>query len=316
MGGGKSPGILFTGLYHRAFAALPDLHFRGVKAFSTSGSRFTMESFVIETKVGFSIPKLGLGTFQMTGAACQTAVERALAMGYRHIDTGRMYANEGEVGAGIAASGIPRGELFITGKVCHALATPDEARASLDETLRRLQTEYLDLCLLHWPRAGLDIRGILEMLTRAAEAGKTRHIGVANFPSRLLRTAVEEIRAPIVCDQVEYHVLLDQTPLLRYLRAHDMMLVAHVPLARGRLVDHPALQTIGSRHNATPAQVALKWLIDQDGVAAIPKASREESLRENFATLDVVLDDADRAAIAALPKDQRLVNPPFAPAWD
>jgi 2,5-diketo-D-gluconate reductase B len=151
---------------------------------------------------------------------------------------------------------------------------------------------------------------------RARDAGKTRRIGVANFPLWLLRTAVEEIRAPIFCDQVEYHVLLDQTPLLNYLRAHDMLLVAHVPLARGRLLNHPALQTIADRHNATPARVALKWLLDQDNVAAIPKAGRMVSQRENLAALDLTLDDADRAAIAALPKDQRLVNPPFAPRWD
>lgn len=262
------------------------------------------------------LPKLGLGTYRVNGAACQAAVESALSLGYRHIDTGQMYGNEAEVGCGLAASGLNRDTYFLTGKVCHALATPVEARAALEETLRRLRTDRLDLCLLHWPRAGLDIPGILEMLVRARDEGLTRDIGVANFPLRLLRMAVEDIQAPIVCDQVEYHVLLDQTPLLRYLRAHDMTLIAHVPLAQGRLADHPALAGIAARHGATPAQVALKWLLDQDGVFAIPKAARVASQGENLAALDLVLDDADRAAIAALPKDQRFVNPPFAPVWD
>jgi 2,5-diketo-D-gluconate reductase B len=262
------------------------------------------------------LPKLGLGTFRMTGAVCQAAVESALALGYRHIDTGQMYGNEADVGAAIAASGIPRAEIFLTGKVCHALATPEEARASLDASLGRLRTDYLDLCLLHWPRAGLDIPGVLEMLVQARYAGKARRIGVANFPLRLLRMAVEEIGAPIFCNQIEYHVLLDQTPIRSYLRAHDMMLVAHVPLAQGRLAEHPALRAIASRHHATPAQVALKWLLDQDGVAAIPKAARPISQRENLAALDLVLDDTDRAVIASLPKDQRFVDPPFAPEWD
>jgi 2,5-diketo-D-gluconate reductase B len=162
----------------------------------------------------------------------------------------------------------------------------------------------------------LDIPGILEMLTRARDDGLTRQIGVANFPLRFLRMAVEDIQAPIVCDQVEYHVLLDQTPLLTYLHANDMTLIAHVPLAQGRLADHPDLARIATRHGATPAQVALKWLLDQDGVAAIPKAAREVSQRDNFKALDLVLDDTDRAAISALPKDQRFVNPPFAPVWD
>ena len=261
-------------------------------------------------------PKLGLGTFRMTGAACQAAVESALALGYRHIDTGQMYGNEDAVGAALGASGIPRAEIFLTGKVCHALATPDAARASLDESLTRLRTEYLDLCLLHWPRSGLDIPGILEMLTRAMEAGKAWRIGVANFPLRLLHMAVEEVGAPIFCNQIEYHVLLDQTPILTYLRAHGMMLVAHVPLAQGRLAEHPAMRAIAARHGATPAQVALKWLLDQDGVAAIPKAARPASQRENLAAFDVTLDDEDRAMIASLPKDQRFVDPPFAPQWD
>ena len=262
-----------------------------------------------------ALPKLGLGTYRMSGAACQAAVESALTLGYRHIDTGQMYGNEAEVGAGLTATGLSRDSYFLTGKVCHALATPADARVSLEETLRRLRTDYLDLCLLHWPRAGLDIAGILAMLMRARQDGLVRQIGVANFPLRLLRMAVEEIRAPIVCDQVEYHVLLDQTPLLRYLRAHGMTLIAHVPLAQGRLAEHPALARIASRHGATPAQAALKWLLDQDGVAAIPKAGREVSQRENLAALELVLDDSDRAVIAALPKDQRFVNPPFAPVW-
>jgi 2,5-diketo-D-gluconate reductase B len=262
------------------------------------------------------IPKLGLGTYRMAGSACQAAVESALALGYHHIDTGQMYANEADVGAGLAASGLSRQAYFLTGKVCHALATPDEARAALEETLCRLRTDYLDLCLLHWPRAGLDIPGILEMLVRAQQDGKTRLIGVANFPLRLLRMAVEEVGAPIVCDQIEYHVLLDQTPILTYLRNHAMTLIAHVPLAQGRLAAHPDLARIAARHDATPAQVALKWLLDQDGVAAIPKAAREASQRENLGALALKLDDDDRARIAALPKDQRFVNPPFAPIWD
>jgi len=223
------------------------------------------------------LPKLGLGTYRMNGAACQAAVESALSLGYRHIDTGQMYGNEAEVGSGLAASGLPRDRYFLTGKVCHALAKPDEALASLHETLRRLRTDYLDLCLLHWPRAGLDIPGVLDMLMRAQQDGLTRRIGVANFPLRLLRLAVEEIRAPIVCDQIEYHVLLDQTPTVSYLRARGMTLIAHVPLAQGRLAEHPELARIAIRHDATPAQVALKWLLDQDSVAAIPKAGREIS---------------------------------------
>jgi 2,5-diketo-D-gluconate reductase B len=128
--------------------------------------------------------------------------------------------------------------------------------------------------------------------------------------------AVEQVGVTLFCNQIEYHVLLDQAPMLNWLRAHGMWLIAHVPLARGRLVAHPLLAAIGARHGATAAQVALKWLLDQDSVAAIPKSAREASQRENLAALTLTLDDTDRSAIAALPKNQRVVNPPFAPAWD
>src|SRR5579859_101080 len=143
-----------------------------------------------------ALPKLGLGTYQMHGPECQAAVETALTLGYRHVDTGQMYGNEAAVGAGIAASGVPRAEIFLTGKVCHALATPEEARVSLDASLERLQTDYLDLCLLHWPRKGLDIPGVLKMLMQVQNSGKARRIGVANFTLPLLRLAVLEVGAP------------------------------------------------------------------------------------------------------------------------
>jgi 2,5-diketo-D-gluconate reductase B len=269
---------------------------------------------MIEANPG--MPKLGLGTYQMQGAGCQAAVESALALGYRHIDTGQMYGNEAAIGAGIVASGVPRAEIFLTGKVCHALVAPAEARVSLDITLQRLQTDYLDLCLLHWPRVGLDIPATLEMLMQAQDSGKTRRIGVANFTLPLLQLAVTEVGAPLFCNQVEYHVLLDQSSVLKWLRERDMMLVAHVPLARGQLVDHPALAGIGARHGATASQVALKWLLDQDGVAAIPKAGRTVSQRGNLGALDLQLDEADRDVIAGLPKNVRVVDPPFAPKWD
>ena len=262
------------------------------------------------------LPKLGLGTWTLSGPSGQAAIEHALTLGYRHIDTGQMYGNETECGAAITASGLNRSDIFLTSKVCHALTTPGEARVSLDQSLERLRTDYLDLCLIHWPRAGLDIPGVLEMLMRAQQGGKIRRIGVANFPLKLLKLAVEDVRAPIVCDQVEYHALLDQSKLLTWLRARQMVLIAHVPLARGLLTNHPDLARIGARHGASSAQVALKWLMDQENVAVIPKAGRPTSQQQNLGALDLILDDADRAAIAALPKDRRVVDPPFAPAWD
>jgi 2,5-diketo-D-gluconate reductase B len=148
------------------------------------------------------------------------------------------------------------------------------------------------------------------------EAGLVRQIGVANCTVAHLRQAVEEVGAPIVCNQIEYHVLIDQKPVLDYMRAHGIAVVAHVPLAQGKLADHEALAAIGRRYDVSAAQVALAWLLDQPNVAAIPKAERRESQLANLEALRLHLDDADRAAIAALPKTLRCVNPPFAPVWD
>jgi 2,5-diketo-D-gluconate reductase B len=265
---------------------------------------------------GISLPRLGLGTFRMQGDTCRAAVESALALGYRHLDTAEMYANEEAIGAAIAASKVARGDLHITTKVWNENLAPDAIRKAFDASLKKLRVDHIDLYLVHWPARNMNLPAIFETLMKLREEGRTRAIGVANFNTALLKTVVEEIKAPIACDQVEYHVMLDQTPLRKYLAAKSIPLVAYCPLAQGRVASDAALAKIGKKHNATAAQVALKWLLDQDGVAAIPKASRAESQQANLDALKVTLDDEDRKIIASLPKDRRCVNPGFAPAWD
>ena len=265
---------------------------------------------------GIRMPRLGFGTFRMQGDVCRAAVESALALGYRHIDTAEMYANEDAIGAAIASSGVPRGELHVTTKVWNENLAPDAMRRAFDASLKKLRLDVVDLYLVHWPKPGMHLPSMFETLMKLKEEGRTRAIGVANFNIALLKTVVEDIGAPIACNQVEYHVMLDQTRLRQFLSAKSIPLVAYCPLAQGRVASDPDLAAIGRKHNATAAQVALKWLLDQDGVAAIPKASRRESQQANLDALKVKLDDADRKAIAALPKDRRCVNPGFAPAWD
>ena len=265
---------------------------------------------------GIALPKLGLGTFKLTGADGQAAVESALAMGYRHIDTAEMYGNEEPVGAGIAASGVARGDLHVTTKAWHDHLAPDALRRALDGSLGRLKLDHVDLYLVHWPAPGMDLAAALSTLVRLKEEGLIRALGVANFTLPLLRQAIEEIGAPIACNQVEYHVYLDQSGLLDYLRPRSVPLVAYCPVAQGRVADDPVLARIGAKHGASPAQVALKWLLDQDGVSAIPKSQRPAGQRANLDAWKVTLDDDDRRAIAGLRKDQRLVNPSFAPRWD
>ncbi len=265
---------------------------------------------------GIAMPKLGLGTFRMQGDACRAAVESALALGYRHLDTAEMYGNEEAIGAAIAAARVPRAELHVTTKVWVDNLAPDAIRRAFDASLKKLRLDHVDLYLVHWPSRSMKLPAVLETLMKLKAEGRTRAIGVANFPTALMKVAVEEVKAPIACNQVEYHVMLDQSKLMKYLAAHNIPLVAYCPLAQGRVADDATLAKIGRKHDASAAQVALKWLLDQDGVAAIPKASRAESQQANLDALKVTLDDADRAAIAALPKDKRCVNPGFAPAWD
>ena len=264
---------------------------------------------------GMRMPKLGLGTWAMTGRACTEAVSHALSIGYRHIDTAQMYGNEAEVGAAIAQSGIRRDELFVVTKVGGGNFAPDAVRRACDASLKALKTGYIDLYLIHWPTPTMDLRATLGEFERLRERGLIRHIGISNFTVALMRQAVEEIGAPVACNQIEYHVLLGQSRVLNYARSKGMAITAYCPLARGGLSRNRTLVQIARKHGATPEQVALKWLLDQDILAAIPKASRPENQQANRDAFNVQLDDEDRAAIAALPKNERVVNSGF-PMWD
>ena len=265
---------------------------------------------------GIALPRLGLGTFRLQGDACRAAVESAIALGYRHLDTAEMYGNEEPIGAAIAASRIARKDLHVTTKVWNENLAPDAIRRAFDASLKKLRLDQVDLYLVHWPSRNMNLPAMFETLMKLKQEGRTRAIGVANFNIALLKTVVEEIKAPIACNQVEYHAMLDQTKLRKYLAAKSIPLVAYCPLAQGRVASDETLTAIGRKHDASAAQVALKWLLDQDGVAAIPKASRAESQKANLDALKLRLDDDDRKAIAALPKDKRCVNPAFGPAWD
>lgn len=265
---------------------------------------------------GMKLPKLGLGTFRLTGAAGTQSVLGALDLGYRHIDTAERYANEDAVGAAIAATPVPRADIHLTTKVWWENLAPAAMRRSIEGSLAALRTSYVDLFLIHWPTREMDLGAALGELARIKAEGLARNVGVSNFTVPLLKRALDEFGAPIVCNQVEYHVLLGQQTLLPFMQARGLALTAYSPLAQGRLAEHPDLARIAAKHAATPSQVALRWLFDQPGVAAIPKAARPESQRSNLDALNLKLDASDRAAIAALPKDVRCISPAWHPGWD
>lgn len=265
---------------------------------------------------GLNMPKLGLGTWPMLGEACTRPVEQALALGYRHIDTAAAYNNEDAVGQALVNSHTPREQIHVTSKVWWDQLQPDAMRYSMDRSLKALHSDYIDLFMIHWPSTDWDLPRTIETLVSFKEQGLARNIGVANFPLPLLRKVVEELGAPLSAIQVEYHVLLGQNALLDYARRHDLALTAYSPLARNKVSDIPVIQQIAVKHGVLPTQVALKWLLDQPNVAAIPKASSETNQLANLAAFTVNLDDQDRALIAGLSKRERQVSPDFAPVWD
>jgi 2,5-diketo-D-gluconate reductase B len=263
---------------------------------------------------GSTVPKLGFGTWEILGRDCEEAVLDALEIGYRHIDTAQAYDNEAEVGKALAATGVPRKELFLTTKLWPDEFHPDRVRPSAEGSLEKLQVNCIDLLLLHWPNADVPLEDTLGALAQLREEGLIRHFGVSNFPAGMLREALKV--APIFADQVEFHPYLGQQPLVDLAAEMDFMVTAYSPLARGKVPDDPTLREIGEKHGKTAGQVALRWLLDKPNVATIPKASSHERRVENFEVFDFQLSDEDRAAIESLPKDERAIDPGWAPDWD
>jgi 2,5-diketo-D-gluconate reductase B len=269
----------------------------------------------IEIK-GARVPAIGLGTWQLSGRACRTAVHQALGLGYRHIDTAQMYGNEAEVGTALRDSGIARDALFVTTKLAPGNLTPALARRTTEESLKRLGLDHVDLLLIHWPSDETPLGETLAALARLRQEGKTRFIGVSNFTVKLLQDTVETHGADILCNQVEYHPFLSQRLVLAALKRYGLMLTAYTPLGRGHVQRNGVLAAIGRKYGKSAAQVALRWLIDQDNVAAIPKAASPAHVAANIDIFDFALAAEDRAAIDALRGDLRVVDPGWRPRWD
>lgn len=266
---------------------------------------------------GAHLPALGLGTWSLSGQTCYDAVRAALEIGYRHIDTAQLYGNEREIGAAIQDVGVPRGELFVTTKVPMGELRAAQIRRNVEQSLSRLDMDYVDLLLIHWPSRREPLAETLSAFAEAKTKGQTRFIGVSNFTVALLHDAIETYHADIVCNQVEYHPYLSQRPVQQAAAKHDLILTAYSPLARGRVAADRDLARIGQAYGKTASQVALRWLLDQPNVAAIPKSTSRDRLAANFEIFDFSLSPADRAAIDAKRGAMRLVDPPgWSPDWD
>jgi 2,5-diketo-D-gluconate reductase B len=286
-------------------------------AFSGVFSPAREQSMLFVDYQGVTVPRLGFGTWRLTGAECIEGVREAIACGYRHIDTAEAYDNEEEVGEGLRLSGVPRHALFLVTKIWRDHMRAGELQASLTTSLKKLKTEYVDLLLLHWPVPEVPLEESLRALDEVRRAGMARLIGVSNFTVPLLTQAEQLLPGALACNQVEYHPFLSQAPMLDWLRGHSKFLTAYTPLARGRIFAVPEVQAMAEAHGRTPAQIGLRWLMQQERVAAIPKAAHREHMLANLAVFDFMLSEAEMARLNALARpDGRLINYSWAPAWD
>lgn len=270
-----------------------------------------------KSAAGACIPVLGFGTWLLKGDQARSMTAAALDLGYRHIDTAQIYRNEAEVGQGLKDSGVARADIFLTTKVWPDNYSAARFLPSVRESLDKLGVAQVDLLLLHWPDSKLPLAQTLHELCAAQAAGLARHIGISNHPVALMRAAEQQLgQGVLAANQAEYHALLSQASLLAEIRRQQMLLTAYCPLAQGELLGNATLMAIARKYGKHETQVALRWLIEQDGVLAIPRSSSVAHAKSNLEIFDFELSSADQQAIAALQGDRRIVNPDFAPDWD
>ena len=266
---------------------------------------------------GAEIPAIGFGTSQLGN--CGEIVATALKLGYRHIDTAWKYGSEKGVGVGIRASGVPRKDIFLVTKVSHEYLRAADFARSVDESLKNLQVDYVDMLHVHWPTIDhIPLAETMGALAKAKRDGLARHIGVANFNIALVEEAIRRCPEPLATLQAEYHPYLDQSRVLEYCRNKGLIFTAYCPLGRGRLFTDPVIGEIARSRGKSIAQVALRWLMQQGNIAAIPRSSNARHMAESLDVFNFSLSDDEMKKIFALKRpDGRIANPKGrAPAWD
>ena len=271
------------------------------------------QSFDVPTSGG--MPVLGLGTWENDDPAqCADSVTTALETGYTHVDTAQIYGNEAAVGDGIAAADVDRDDVFLATKVWIDKLAPEDVAASTRESLEKLGTECVDLLYVHWPAGAYDPAETLPAFAELRDDGLVDRIGVSNFEPEHLDAATDALGEAPFANQVEMHPHLRQEELRDYADANDVELVAYSPLARGHVFDSPEVTNIAEKHGVSAAQVSLAWLREK-GVTAIPKATSEAHIADNWASLGLELDDEDVEKVDAIDRTDRRVDPDFGPDW-
>jgi len=262
------------------------------------------------------MPMVGLGTWENENPdQCADSVRTALEMGYRHVDTAQIYGNEDAVGDGIAAADVPREDIFLATKIWISNLDYEDVLDTAQESLDRLGTDYLDLLYVHWPSRTYDSEDTMAAFDELYDDGTIRNVGVSNFEPHHVEEAREQLDAPVFANQVEIHPLLQQTELREFAADTDLELVAYSPLARGEVFDVPELTEIAEKHGVSEARVSLAWLREND-ITAIPKATSEDHIQDNWESLTLELDDEDHETIASIDRTNRKVDPDFGPdAW-
>ena len=266
---------------------------------------------------GAKIPAIGFGTSQL--GDCTDVVAKALELGYRHIDTAWKYGSEKGVGKGIRASGVPRKEIFLVTKVSHEYLRAADFARSVEESLENLQVDYVDMLHVHWPTVdNIPLDETMGALAEAKRTGKTLHIGVANFNIAMVEEAMRKCPEPLSTLQAEYHPYLDQSKVLEACRKWGIVFTAYCPLARGRVFNDPVLGEIARSKGRSVAQIALRWIMQQGNIAAIPRSANPKHMAESLEVFDFELTHDEMRRIHGLAKpDGRIANPKGrAPAWD
>lgn len=263
------------------------------------------------------IPKLGLGTWQNTDPEqCAKSVQTALDMGYRHIDTAQAYSNEEDVGKGLNQSEVSRDDYFLATKVWIDNLAHEDVLETTKESLDKLDVNNVDLLYVHWPARAYDPEETMKAFNQLVEEGKIDNIGVSNFSPEQIEEAQEHADTKILANQVEMHPLLQQDELVDYCQDNDMYLVAYSPLARGKVMEVPEIQEIAEKHGVSEAQVSLAWIMHHDNVVAIPKASSEDHIQDNWNARDLELDQEDIEKINSIEREDRQVDPDFGKGWE
>ena len=266
-----------------------------------------------------TVPAFGLGTFRLKGQVVIDSVSNALDLGYRAIDTAQIYENEAEVGQAIAESGVGRDELFITSKIWVSNFSSEKLIPSLDDSLKKLRTDHLDLTLIHWPSPdnAVPVAEFMGALLEAKKLGLTKQIGVSNFTIALMKEAITAVGAEnIATNQIELHPYLQNRKVVEFAHSQGIHITSYMTLAYGEVLKDPVIMAIAERHDTTPAQVTLAWAM-QLGYSVIPSSTKRSNLESNLKACTLKLTDADMAQIATLDRGHRLTNPQsVAPAWD